>query len=217
MNLEDWMSNCKDVMTNIPECNKAKVETMKVLGHVWNTEKDTLSLNVNKSYDMADKCTKREVLKQIAGVYDPMGLFCPVILKCKDFLKTLWNNDVHWDEGLSKDETQHWEKIRSDLEHIPDFELPRYTRVDQRATYKILCFCDASKTAYSTAVYIHQTFDTVTKVDLLFAKTRVAPTKDISISRLELLAVLTGTIAVQYVTKSLQIPISNTYLWTDSK
>jgi len=69
--------------------------------------------------------------------------------------------------------------------------------------------------AYATAIYLHQTPVNSCKTDLVFSKTRLAPS-EITIPRLELLAVLIGTRALKFVGKELQLPISGQVLFTDS-
>lgn len=217
MNLRDWMSNDKEIMDKIPESDKAKVENMKILGHVWNVKEDTLAVRTGKGLASTEKPSKREVLKQVASVYDPMGLLSPVILKGKLLLKQLWSSEVKWDQELPSEEIVHWKEICADLQEVTSISFPRFIGLGPGANSRILCFCDASKSAYATTVYLHQTCGDQTRVDLLFAKSRVSPIKEMSIPRLELLAVLIGTRAIQYVNKQLQIAISDTYLWTDSQ
>jgi len=45
------------------------------------------------------------------------------------------------------------------------------------------------------------------KTDIVFSKTRVSPTYEFSIPRLELLAVLIAVSAIAYVKKQLHIPV----------
>ena len=55
------------------------------------------------------------------------------------------------------------------------------------------------------------------KTDIVFSKTRVSPTYEFSIPRLELVAVLIAVSAIAYVKKQLHIPVAGEYLWTDAK
>ena len=43
MNLRDWMSNREEVLDEIPLCDKANRENMKVLGLTWSVKEDYLS------------------------------------------------------------------------------------------------------------------------------------------------------------------------------
>ena len=77
----------------IPNEDKAVTENIKVLGHTWNTKQDTLSLKSSSVLDDNTPPTKRSVLKQLASVYDPLGLFSPVLLRGKVLLQSLWSKD----------------------------------------------------------------------------------------------------------------------------
>ncbi len=81
----------------------------------------------------------------------------------------------------------------------------------------MLCFGDASKRSYSAAVYLHQESANSSKLDLVFAKTRLAPVKEMTIPRLELMAVLIGVKYLQFVKSQLKLHIVEEYLWSDSQ
>ena len=78
-------------------------------------------------------------------------------------------------------------------------------------------FCDASESAYAAATYLRviDAGDSVT-TPLAVAKTKVASIKWLTIPRLELCGAVLLTKLVTHVEKILQIPIGNTYTWTDS-
>uniref|UniRef100_A8PIT4 Reverse transcriptase and RNase H-like protein, putative n=1 Tax=Brugia malayi TaxID=6279 RepID=A8PIT4_BRUMA len=56
-----------------------------------------------------------------------------------------------------------------------------------------------------------------TKSSLIFAKSRIAPIKGMTIPRLELMAILIGTRAAQFVMTQLDIVNTRIILWSDSK
>ncbi|VDI16698.1 Hypothetical predicted protein [Mytilus galloprovincialis] len=53
--------------------------------------------------------------------------------------------------------------------------------------------------------------------DLIFSKSRLAPVKEMSIPRLELMAVLIGVRSLIFVKSELNISIEEMYLWSDSQ
>ena len=87
MNLRDWASNSKTVLSRISDQDNSNTEKMKILGLSWIISTDQMNVNVNTPTNMQQKATKRTALKQIASAFDPLGLFSPVILKGKVFLK----------------------------------------------------------------------------------------------------------------------------------
>ena len=84
-------------------------------------------------------------------------------------------------------------------------------------TYQLVGFFDAFKHAYAGVVYLHQRFGKTCKVDLVFSKLRLAPNKTVSIPRLELLAALIGTRAIQFVANQLPVQLTEKHLWIDSQ
>jgi hypothetical protein len=80
-----------------------------------------------------------------------------------------------------------------------------------------VCFCDASEKAFSTVIYLHVSEENTTDVNVIFAKTRLAPIKKLTIPWLELQAVLIGLRCLKFVREQLRVPIEKQYLWTDSK
>ena len=78
-------------------------------------------------------------------------------------------------------------------------------------------FSDASQLAFGAVVYArHIHSDSSVTVALLMAKTRVAPTKSISIPRLELCGATLLAQLVTYVAEFLNIPKERIYCWCDS-
>ena len=176
-------------------------------------------INVHTGADTESIITKRAVLKQIASAFDPLGLFSPVILRGKIFLQHLWNQNLSWDETLSSQDVIQWLDIQEDIHKLKSSTFQRYIGFMQqeKCTYHLLAFCDASKSAYATSVYLYQECGKLRKVDLLFSKTRLAPNKDISIPRLELLAAVIGTRCIRFVQKKLKLDICSKHIWLDSQ
>ena len=83
MNLRDWMSNDESVMNEIPLDDRASQGPIKILGLTWIIENDTICLKGHKESNANSGLTKREALKRLASVYDPLGLFSPVTLQGK--------------------------------------------------------------------------------------------------------------------------------------
>ncbi|XP_068697571.1 uncharacterized protein [Montipora foliosa] len=180
MNLREWGSNSKEFLKSIPEQDRVKETITKVLGILWNTVADQLAIKGSKPTECS---SKREVLKSIATVFDPLGFFTPATLRGKLFLQELWASEKEWDEKLEEEMLHKWLKIQKENECIPMVTIPRFIG---NSSCQLLCFCDASAKAYASVVYLSSDAG----VNLLFSKARVAPIKKLGIPRLELLAVL---------------------------
>ena len=155
----------------------------------------------------------------ISSVFDPLGYFSPTILGAKLLMKTLWMEKCEWDEQLNETQLEKWLQVFDALKDIPLCRLPRYIGIAREKSgsvvYSLVCFCDASAKAYATAIYLHQSCSDLCKVDLIFAKTRLAP-ENMTIPRLGLMGVLIGVRALKFVTSELRLQLTNTIIFTDS-
>jgi hypothetical protein len=221
MNLREWITNYKSVNEFIPSEDRANDEVVKVLGHHWDVNEDTIRLKEPKPILDKPEITKRDVLKTLASVFDPLGLLSPVLLRGKVLLQSLWMKRLDWDDQLENEDREKWSVIVADFNEISKVALSRYFFVPTLKAvpiiYTLCCFCDASALAYSTVIYLRINQDEVITVNLAFTKTRLAPVKKMSIPRLELLAVVIGVRCLQFVKNQLRVPIANMYLWSDSK
>ena len=125
-------------------------------------------------------------------MYDPLGLLCPVILWGKMLLQNLWKKQLDWDDELDMADQTEWLDVKMDLDCIHQVEIKRCIRESGESKYHLVCFCDVSTVAYASAVYLIQCSGTTTSGNLVFSKARLAPIKELTIPRLELIAVLIG-------------------------
>ncbi|XP_052787361.1 uncharacterized protein LOC128222416 [Mya arenaria] len=134
-------------------------------------------------------------------------------------MQSLWSKHLDWDDNLPSDDVILWDTIRQELAKIPNVAIPRcIAQVGcEKSSYKLFCFCDASAKAYAVAIYLHQTGVNESRCDLIFAKSRLAPTKQMSIPRLELMAVVIGVRCIKFVKDNLNLPVDHIHLWTDSQ
>ena len=87
MNLREWISNDNFVNQFIAYEDRASCDSVKVLGHTWNIQSDSLALKKPSLVNGSIKPTKRSILKELASVFDPLGLFSPVLLQGKVFFQ----------------------------------------------------------------------------------------------------------------------------------
>jgi len=135
----------------------------------------------------------------------------------QQFLKQscFWNERLDWDDELSDNYLKEWSEISKQLGNSPLYNLSRFIGVTEEISssveYKLVCLCDASGVAYATTIYLHQSSDGNCRSDLIFSKTRLAPSET-TIPRLELLAVLIGVRALKFVGTELHLTISTLVL-----
>ncbi|XP_053406659.1 uncharacterized protein LOC123538298 [Mercenaria mercenaria] len=219
MNLREWMTNNEEIQSIIPDDDKSAGGIVKVLGHLWNAENDSIQLKDPKLLKDV-KVTKRNILKQLASVFDPLGLCSPLSLRGKILLQQIWSKGYDWDDLLEKKDSDAWVEIRSDLEQIESVRFQRnicMTNDVNNVEYSLACFCDASGKAYAASIYLVQVKEDEYKSDLIFSKSRLTPIKGMTIPRLELMAVLIGARCLNFVEKELKLQCKNVVLLTDSK
>ena len=121
---------------------------------------------------------------------------------------------IEWDKPIKDQFADRWKEINEDLNTIKEKKLPRFIGNKEA---ELLCFCDPSSKAYGTRIYLRCQENGQTIINLIFSKSRIAPLKETSLPRLELLAVLIGTRSINFITQSLQLKIHRKTLWTDSQ
>ena len=219
MNLRERISNDRQLNQIIKKEDLAICDSVKVLGHTWNIGTDSISLKRVNIMSESNQVTKRNVLKEISSLFDPLGLFSLILLKGKLLLQTMWSKRLDWDDAISTEDAKQWLFIKSDLTILPNCEIKRcITMKSSNVRNFLLCFCDASTCAFAAVIYLlQQNSYADTEVNVQFSKTRQSPLKKISVPRLELMAVLIGTRCLNFVKSQLKIPIHGLHLWSDSQ
>ena len=89
-NLRSWASNSIQLKNLTKQEGTAETNNIvKVLGLQWNTFSDQLSLTP-RDITTTPFITKRDVLRDSSGIFDPLGLITPVTIQPKIFLQELW-------------------------------------------------------------------------------------------------------------------------------
>lgn len=224
MQLRKWTSNCNDILEAVPlehrECTFPLEihgeESVKTLGLFWYPNLDYFGFKVDLGKTI-EPLTKRVVLSQASKLFDPLGLLAPVIISAKIFLQKLWINGLDWDEELSTELSNTWNKYKMELPLLNELKVPRWFGDCNNNLEQIHGFCDASEVAYGAAVFIRSVNNNGTVcVTLVASKTRVAPVKKLSIPRLELCGAHLLATLLDHVKLSLRLPNAQCFAWTDS-
>jgi len=230
-----FASNLQESLECVPEEFRSKEVLHKVLGVLWDTSSDQLSLKVTELQNTDRLDTKRTFLETSAKVYDPLGLVSPFMMKVKLLFQQIWlleNADgkkkASWDTPLHELIQNQWDDIKRDLQNLGKIGIPRCPFADHGPPeeVEIFAFGDASQKAYATAIYLLGTHADGSKSShLVLARTRVAPLKMVqhdkdhqTIVRLELLAALITARAAAYVKDAIgtHLKVAQTHLFTDS-
>ncbi|GIX77076.1 reverse transcriptase [Caerostris extrusa] len=86
----------------------------------------------------------------------------------------------------------------------------------KRDSWSLHIFCDASKNAYATVIFLRSESSGQVYVKFVAAKSCISPLKKVTIPRLELLACVLGSRLAKYVVTALSLKEVPTYYWTDA-
>ncbi|GFU11211.1 integrase catalytic domain-containing protein [Trichonephila clavipes] len=212
MMLHKWCSNKAPSTQREFSLDRSSEEVMvKTLGMLWDSSDDSFTYKVTTSTDC--NYTKRDVLSQIARIYDPLGLLGPVIAKAKIFMQQLWLLKLDWNETLPPDVSTQWRNFIQTLKNIESIHVPRCFLVVPTKFVVLNGFVDASSKAYGAVIYV-QTNETTNQ--LLCSKSRLAPIKSMTIPRLELCSCLLLAKLFHKVKPALKMQINSVNLYSDS-
>ena len=220
--LKKWVANHSDVLQDLDEIDSAHIIPMmsqddfliKALGLFWSPASDCFTFKITLPKIISK--TKREFLSESARIFDPLGLASPTTVLIKQLFQELWTHKVNWDDKLPDNLLQRWIQLRNELPLLESIKIPRWIGI--KGVFEIHGFSDASEKAYGAVVYLKSIDNNgVSNINLLLAKTKVAPLKTQTIPRLELCAAQMLAEAVTFVSNSLSITISKTFCYSDSQ
>ncbi|XP_048487110.1 uncharacterized protein LOC125490817 [Plutella xylostella] len=217
-------------VSNKPECLPEPTETPSVsllqtessqrtLGMIWKPQKDALGFDLSFKkleadiVDGSQKPTKRQMLKVIMSVFDPLGFLGPLLIRGKILLQQLWRSGVKWDELIGDTFTRTWSEFLIDLKSCEEFMVPRCYGFSAFDQFQLHVFVDASEQAFSAVAYLRRHNG---EVAFAAGKCRVTPLKLITIPRLELQAALMGARLGATVQREHDLNIVDRFFWTDS-
>ncbi|XP_048486343.1 uncharacterized protein LOC125490601 [Plutella xylostella] len=217
-NLRKYRSNAPSVLADSQntEGNLVISSSSHTLGVGWDPKNDLIQFP--SSYKIKkDSPTKRSILSDSCKIFDPLGLLSSITIKPKLLIQKLWIEKADWDTPVSQEVIQSWQSFVNSIESIQDINIPRHAFSINDGSVELHCFCDASKVAFGTCIYVRciDTDGAVT-VRLLCAKARVASVKPTTIPRLELSACLLGAQLAAAVCRALRCVITRKFFWTDS-
>ncbi|GFY51736.1 pro-Pol polyprotein [Trichonephila inaurata madagascariensis] len=201
--LKKWASNCNELLNSVDSDMRLS--------------NSSLNIDNDDTVKTLGTLTKRTLLSTIAKNFDPLGWLSPITIQYKTIMQRLWKQQLQWDKKIPPDITLEWEQLAKDMQLVKDIKIPRFLLVDSNNQFHLFGFSDASEKAYAAAVYCRFVSDTgQINVQLIIAKTRVAPLKPVSLPRLELCGALLLVKLMDFTCKTLNYPISQTRFYTDS-
>ena len=229
LRLHKFISNDRAVVESVPRSERAKevmnlnldfddLPVERALGVTWNPTTDVLCFEITlKEQPM----TRRGILSTVASLYDPLGFVAPVVLIGKRILQEMCRSGMGWDDPIHQDLKPRWEQWLDQLWQLEQLQIPRCYHpagFGKAVEVELHHFSDASTSGYGQCSYlrlVNQEGDV--HCCLVFAKSRVAPTKVVTIPRLELTAAVVSAKVSSMLREELEYEDMQEFFWTDSK
>ncbi|XP_036346632.1 uncharacterized protein LOC118755947, partial [Rhagoletis pomonella] len=221
--LRKWTSNCEKILEGLPKSHLLNEDfldfedtsTVKALGIRWNAHSDKFYFTA-KPLETEVRFTKRAILSAIAKLFDPLGWLAPFVVTAKIIMQDIWLEGTGWDEIVSTASSDRWQNFVESYCHIDKIRIPRWVYFSPTDKIELHGFCDASEKAYAATIFLRVQKAEKVFVNLLLAKSRVAPVKTISLPRLELCGAVLLAELVESIVSNLTLGQFTTHLWTDS-
>ncbi|XP_043209587.1 uncharacterized protein LOC122374727 [Amphibalanus amphitrite] len=223
------LSNSIDVVKSVPmesrcaglrslDVGSGDLPVERTLGIDWDTDTDMLSIHVTPR---VREVTRRGILSVVSSFFDPLGLVSPFILRGKLLLRELCREGCGWDDPVPSDVADAWKEWMESMLALKIVSVPRcYVEggLQDKMTVELHHFSDASAVGYGQCSYV-RTVDQngLVNCSLIISKARVAPTKPVTVPRLELTAAVLSVRMSKFLQDELKLQHLQEFYWTDSK
>lgn len=226
--MRNFISNSKSLLKQLPEDRVSPLKEIKldieenvyekVLGMYWDTVNDKYKFKVIIKADEWQNPTKRQLLSFVMSIYDPLGLIAHITIQSKIIMQDLWRIGTGWDDQVPEKVKSDWQDWIKRLSTLDSLRIPRcYSYAKNIIRRELHVFGDASANAFAAVIYLRTIHDKGIDVTIVAGKSKVAPTKIMSIPRLELQAAVLGTRLSDTVQKELRLELNQVTYWSDSK
>ena len=226
MHARKWLSNSSKVLSEIRiqdrkfevDLDREGLPSTKTLG-VWRSaDDDVFTFKENAPGDDMSY-TKRNFLRKIATLFDPIGLLAPYTVRAKLLLQEMWTAGLEWDKELGNTLINTARAWFQELTVLTQLKIPRCLLEKGKAvdTVTLHTFVDASENAYGAVTYARYSYqDGSISTNIVAAKTRVAHSKALSIPRLELMGAVIGVRLSKRISSVMEIKMNQLVFWSDS-
>ncbi|XP_062704268.1 uncharacterized protein LOC134286640 [Aedes albopictus] len=231
--IRNWISNNHSVLERIGETNPTTVKSFtgegqaeRLLGIVWLPEEDVFMFALSFRQDIRILIegvlvpSKREMLRVVMSVYDPLGLVAAFVIHGKVLIQDVWRAGVDWDQRVPQDIFNRWKLWLETLLKMSEIRIlrcyfPGYDP-DSYRSLQLHIFVDASEQAFAACAYFRIVDRGRVRCCLVASKTKVAPLKPLSIPRLELMAAVIGARLKRTIIENHSLDIQHTFFHSDA-
>jgi hypothetical protein len=110
--LVNWVSNSKELMEKLcAEERKSRtlnLDSASALqsGLWWDPISDTFQFRLKSemiNFDKNQRPTKRNVLKLVMSIFDPLGLIAKFTIRGRILLQEIWRSGIDWDNRIDQE------------------------------------------------------------------------------------------------------------------
>ena len=212
-------------------------QTVNVVGYVWTTVEDYLSLDIKPLFigkkvrgrrppavegdvkeALRSNFTRRELAGKIAAIYDPLGICTPVTARMKLCLREVVKIGGDWDDPVPESMLDEWVAILGEIQELKEVKVPRSIvpeGYEDGTRFELLTCTDSSQLVAVAAVYL-RVIETngVIHCGLMTAKSKLI--SKLTVPRAELRACTMGASLTSVVLKAVGDNISRVTYVTDS-
>ncbi|GFT64481.1 integrase catalytic domain-containing protein [Trichonephila clavipes] len=146
--LRKWSCTHPEVLSDLPNTLKTNISshsfddksTQKILGLFWNLNEDSFKI---RAVLLGQVSTKGQMLSIIARTFDPLKFVSPSTIILKIILQYLWKLVLDWDDEISSDILNRWNRFQAEISCLKQIKFPRKSLNITHDTY---LWCDSTIT-----------------------------------------------------------------------
>lgn len=191
----------------------------KILGYIVDFDNDEISINFEEENFSFEKYTKRNLLKGLMSLYDPLGLFEFAKVDLKLIYRKIASGEFDWDNEVPSDVKNEWIKTITRIKEIKNIKIPRKYCNNDYESCELHIFGDAGADMIGVVAYatFKNSHDEIMSIKLLRAKSFTVPLKSKrTIPEKELEAARQAVFLSEIIKKEHSINFDITYFYTDS-
>ncbi|GFX82166.1 integrase catalytic domain-containing protein [Trichonephila clavipes] len=132
--LRKWLCTHPEVLSDLSNTLKTNISshsfdeesTQKILGLFWDLNEDSFKVRAVLSDQVS---TKRQMLSIIARIFDPLGFVSPSTIILKIILQDLWKAGLDWDDEISSDILNRWNRFQAEISCLKQRKVPRVGKI----------------------------------------------------------------------------------------
>ena len=217
----------------------------KVLGLSWDPQEDIFMFKVQLNFSKKMKncfqgpyltvddlekelptvLSRRIILRQVASIYDPLGMVTPFTLKMKLLMRELVvdmsadGKKLGWDEAVDEEFHRKWTLLFKEMFEMEYISFKRCLKPkDAVGNPDLVVFSDGSMKAFGAVAYVRwRLLDGSIECALVASKSKLAPLRQVTVPRLELCGAVLACRLRQFIEEEMEWSFDTVVHITDSE